>query len=218
MRIAIYDLDRTLTRRATFTPFLLYAAWHRAPWRLALSPVWVAAMAGYRMGLCSRTALKRFGMRLMLGDTAVAELERMGARFARRRVERGGMAPGALRSLETERKAGAKIVIATAAFAFYAKGFAKELGIEHLVGTDWDGQRIPGGNCYGRVKRERFEAWLADSAADDVGADIAFYSDSLADGPLFARATEPVLVVSSDREKRRARGRGWKGEIVNWAR
>ena len=34
MRIAIYDLDRTLTRRATFTPFLLFAARKVASWRL----------------------------------------------------------------------------------------------------------------------------------------------------------------------------------------
>ena len=35
---AIYDMDRTVTRRATYTPFLLHCALRRAPWRLLLLP------------------------------------------------------------------------------------------------------------------------------------------------------------------------------------
>ena len=34
--LAIYDMDRTVTRRATYTPFLLHCAVRRAPWRLLL--------------------------------------------------------------------------------------------------------------------------------------------------------------------------------------
>ena len=37
--LAIYDMDRTVTRRATYTPFLLHCAVRRAPWRLLLLPV-----------------------------------------------------------------------------------------------------------------------------------------------------------------------------------
>ncbi|HLL31270.1 MAG TPA: HAD-IB family hydrolase, partial [Allosphingosinicella sp.] len=32
-RLAIYDMDRTITRRATYTPFLIHAATRLAPWR-----------------------------------------------------------------------------------------------------------------------------------------------------------------------------------------
>ena len=35
---AIYDMDRTVTRHATYTPFLLHCAMRRAPWRLLLLP------------------------------------------------------------------------------------------------------------------------------------------------------------------------------------
>ena len=35
--LAIYDMDRTVTRRATYTPFLLHCALRRAPWRLLLA-------------------------------------------------------------------------------------------------------------------------------------------------------------------------------------
>ena len=33
---AIYDMDRTVTKRATYTPFLIHCALNRAPWRLGL--------------------------------------------------------------------------------------------------------------------------------------------------------------------------------------
>ena len=36
-RLAIYDMDRTVTRRATYTPFLIHCALRRAPWRHKLS-------------------------------------------------------------------------------------------------------------------------------------------------------------------------------------
>jgi uncharacterized membrane protein YczE len=37
--LAIYDMDKTITRRATFTPFLIHAALGLAPWRLLLVPL-----------------------------------------------------------------------------------------------------------------------------------------------------------------------------------
>ena len=42
---AIYDMDRTVTRHATYTPFLLHCALRRAPWRLLLLPFVVAVDA-----------------------------------------------------------------------------------------------------------------------------------------------------------------------------
>ena len=42
--LAIYDMDRTVTRRATYTPFLLHCAARRAPWRLVFLPFVVASM------------------------------------------------------------------------------------------------------------------------------------------------------------------------------
>ena len=58
MDVAIFDLDRTVTRFSTYTPFLLFAAFHRAPWRLMLFPIWILAMAGYVLGIYKRKYLK----------------------------------------------------------------------------------------------------------------------------------------------------------------
>jgi|JI8StandDraft_2_1071088.scaffolds.fasta_scaffold25812_2 hypothetical protein len=65
--IALYDLDRTVTVAPTFTPFLVHMAARNGGWRLAMLPLWLLAMLGYKFGLYGRDGLKRFGLRLMVG-------------------------------------------------------------------------------------------------------------------------------------------------------
>ena len=38
-KLAIYDMDRTITRRGTYTPFLFHMVFARAPWRLIFLPI-----------------------------------------------------------------------------------------------------------------------------------------------------------------------------------
>ena len=65
---AIYDMDRTVTRRATYTPFLLHCALRRAPWRLLLLPVVAASMIAYAVKLIDRGRLKECNHHLLLGS------------------------------------------------------------------------------------------------------------------------------------------------------
>ena len=66
-RLAIYDMDRTITRRATYTPFLIHAATRLAPWRLALMPVVLLAMLAYVLKLIDRGRLKEINYTLLIG-------------------------------------------------------------------------------------------------------------------------------------------------------
>ena len=65
--LAIYDLDRTLTRRATYTPFLIHCALRRAPWRLLLAPVVLVSMLLYGVRIIDRGRLKEINHQLLLG-------------------------------------------------------------------------------------------------------------------------------------------------------
>lgn len=209
MRIAIYDLDKTLTRKATFTPFLFFAARRMAPWRTLLLPVWILQMMAYKAGLMDRTTLKRRGMKLMLGRASVAGLQEIGRQFAELRVANDGLMPGALRLLEDDRQSGAVIAVATAAFGFYASSFAAALGIEHVIATQWDGADIPGGNCYGETKKRRLLSWLEMMDIDLASTEIRFVSDSFADAPLLDMVQEPIFVTSNPAKAQRAVARGW---------
>ena len=71
--IAIYDLDKTITRAATWTPFLVHAARAHAPWRLALLPIAAAGVLGYAAGLVGRGGLKCWAQRVMLGPRIDAQ-------------------------------------------------------------------------------------------------------------------------------------------------
>ena len=65
--LAIYDMDRTVTRRATYTPFLLHCALRRSPWRLLLLPFVILSMLAYVGKLIDRGRLKEINHRLLLG-------------------------------------------------------------------------------------------------------------------------------------------------------
>lgn len=207
MKVAIYDLDKTLVREATFTPFLAFAARSLAPIRLALLPVWVLLMIGYKIGLYSRTRLKIMGMRLMIGKRDVAELRNVGRAFAKAHVERAGWLKGVTSMLREDQNSGARVAIATAAFEFYAQAFAEMLDVETLIATRWDGQGIAGGNCYGDTKRHRVEDWLGVPAGE---VQMRFVSDSFADQPLLDLAADPVFVTRSARKRARAEANGWR--------
>ena len=207
MKVAIYDLDKTLLREATFTPFLAFAARRLAPIRLALLPAWVLLMIGYKLGLYSRTRLKIMGIRLMIGRRDVGELRDVGRAFARAHVERAGWLEGVTTMLREDQISGARVAIATAAFEFYAQAFAEMLDIETLIATRWDGQGIAGGNCYGDNKRRRVEEWLGVPASE---VEMRFASDSFADQPLLDLADDAVFVTRSARKRARAEANGWR--------
>ena len=196
--IAIYDLDETLTARATFTPFLIHAARCVAPWRLALLPVWVLAMALHKAGLYGRTGLKTFGMRLMVGRRGSEDLRGVAQSFAASRT----FLPGAVRAVEADLTCGVRVIVATAAFAFYARPIAARLGIAEVVGSEWDGRGIPGGNCYADEKFTRVTRYLAN--LDRQAVRVRMVSDSRADAPLLDWADKAWFVGPRD-----VSGRGW---------
>ena len=57
-RVAIYDLDRTVLRKPTFTLFLLWAAWRVAPWRLLALPALLLLFVGAGLRLFGRDSFK----------------------------------------------------------------------------------------------------------------------------------------------------------------
>jgi hypothetical protein len=65
--LAIYDMDKTVTRRPTFGLFLLHAALRLAPWRLLLAPAAMLASLCYLAGLIDRGRLKEINYRLLVG-------------------------------------------------------------------------------------------------------------------------------------------------------
>lgn len=220
VRLSIFDVDRTLTRHSTWSPFLFFAARTTAPWRLVFVPAVVAAMLCYRLGLIERKRLKEMMHAWMLGPRLSARrAAHLASRFADRLMA-NDVYPDGLELIRAERAAGRRIVLATAANDFYLKALAEKLGIADVIATRsrWEQghllARISGENCHGRSKLDMIEAFLDEADLGRANTHIRFYSDHVSDRPVFEWADDPIAVNPSRRLRSLARKERWK--ILNW--
>jgi HAD superfamily phosphoserine phosphatase-like hydrolase len=221
--LAIYDMDRTITRRATYTPFLIHAALRLAPWRLVFLPAAVATMLAYVLRLIDRARLKEVNYRLLIGKaTDPARLEPVIESFADRQVA-GNILPGARASIAADRAAGRRLVMATASYRLYAAAIGERLGFKDVIATETrrDGAgrivaQIDGVNCYGDAKLAMIQAWLEREGLEREAVHIRFYSDHVSDAPVHHWSDEPVATNAHDRLIRLARAEGW--EMLDWSR
>ena len=217
--LAIYDMDRTITRRATWTPFLLHCAARRAPWRLLAIPLVIASMLLYVVKIIDRGKLKEINHWLLLGgETHPAVLGPLVDSFAQSTLQHN-IRPGALAAIARDKAEGRRVVMATASYRFYARAIAEKLGFDDTIGTNsilgLDARvhaKIDGVNCYGPAKLQMIEAWLAEHGL--TRAHVRFYSDHASDAPVFEWANEAVAVNPHDRLRRLAAERGWP--VVDW--
>ncbi|QNE32208.1 HAD-IB family phosphatase [Sphingomonas sp. NBWT7] len=221
VRLAIYDLDRTITALPTWTPFLLFAAWRSARWRLALLPAVSVAALLRALGAIDRDRLKEAMHRLLLGSSlSPRDAEALADAFAAWLIPRH-VRPGALAQLAADRAEGQRIVIATAAHRFYAAAIARRLGVSDLVATearrDDSGNIQPwlaGPNCYGPAKQAMLAAWLDRNGFERQTTHIRFYSDHVIDAATFDWIDEAVAVNPHPALRTLAHARGW--QISDW--
>ena len=219
--LAIYDLDRTVTRRATYTPFLIHCALRRAPWRLLLLPLVLLSVLAYLAKVIDRGTLKEINHRLLLGRAIhPRDLKPLVDSFADATVERN-VRPGALKAVARDRKDGRRLVLATASYRLYADAIADRLGFDDVIGTgsvigldERVRSRIKGENAYGDAKLRMIAAWVEKSGLKGKHGHVRFYSDHASDAPTFEWADEPVAVNPHARLKRLATERGWA--IEDW--
>jgi HAD superfamily hydrolase (TIGR01490 family) len=218
--LAIYDMDRTITKGATYTPFLLHCAKRGAPWRLLFLPLVLLSMVAYLVGLIDRAKLKEINHHLLLGArTHPRELKPLVESFADLQLARN-VRGGALDAIARDRRDGRRLVLATASYRLYADAIAERLGFDDVIGTgsvigldDRVHAKIAGENCYGSAKMRMIAAWLEKSGGEPPGH-VRFYSDHVSDQPVFEWADEAVAVNPHGALRRLAEQRGWR--IENW--
>ena len=217
--LAIYDMDRTVTRRATYTPFLLHCAVRRAPWRLLLLPFAALSMLAYAAKLIDRARLKEINHRLLLGHKRHPdELAPLIASFARKTLATN-IRPGARAAIARDHAEGRRVIMATASYRLYAQAIADALGFDDCIGTasiigldERVHAKIDGENCYGPAKLRMIEAWLEAQAIER--GQTRFYSDHASDAPVFEWADEAIAVNPHGPLRKLAGKRGWR--IEDW--
>ena len=217
--LAIYDLDRTITRRPTYTLFLIHCALRRQRWRLLFVPAVVVAMLAYAAGLFDRGRLKEICQSLLIGrHIHTAELKPLAESFADATLA-GNVRPGAKRAIERDREQGRRLVLATASYRLYADAIAERLGFDDVIATgsvigldERVHARIEGDNCYGPAKLRMIAEWVERSGLTGTHGHVRFYSDHASDAPVFDWSDEPVAVNPHARLARLAAERGWAVE------
>jgi HAD superfamily hydrolase (TIGR01490 family) len=219
--LAIYDMDRTVTRQATYTPFLLHCALRRAPWRLLFLPVVAGSMLAYVARLIDRAKLKEINHRLLLGATIhPRDLQPLVESFADKQVATN-IRPGARAAIARDKAEGRRLVLATASYRLYADTIAQRLGFDDVIGTgsvigldDRVHAKIAGENCYGPAKLRMIADWVGKSGLKGAHGHVRVYSDHASDRPAFEWADEPVAVNPHGKLRRLAEQRGWA--IEDW--
>jgi HAD superfamily hydrolase (TIGR01490 family) len=217
---AVFDLDRTITRRGTFTPFLLST---RAGFvaRSVLMLRLLRHMLLYKAKRITRLELKNRMLALALNGKSAEEITAIAERFAVRTLDRG-IRQGAALALAMHKMEGDTMVLATAATDLYVRPIAKALGFEHIVCTEtaFTGQaeqpvEIVGTNCYGDDKfMQLHDALLGTSDLKREQIFVSFYSDHHTDMPLLEWADVAVVVCPGIRTHSKAVNRQMK--IVEW--
>ncbi|MBC2776700.1 HAD-IB family hydrolase [Parasphingopyxis marina] len=219
--IALYDLDKTITRRPTYLPFLMHALWRHERWRIVLLPVLLPLFLGYAVRILDRGRLKEAMHALLLGSAVDAgKMAEIGESYAGK-VLAENVYPQAIDRIARDRMQGRRLVMATASYEFYVAPLAEKLGFDDLIGTkvrhDEDGAilaKIDGENCYGAAKLRRVEAWAAEAGMAGDVRNVRFYSDSPTDLPVFDWASEPIATNPTSKLRRLAEKRGWR--IFAW--
>lgn len=215
MRLALFDLDRTLID-VNSGRLWVAAEWRdgRVGWR---DVVW----ASYWLGLYSLGQERGLSEAVSSAVTALAgSAERELADRVQRWFDaevRHRLRPGARAALARHRDAGDTLILATSGTSYAARAAAEAFGLDGYVATTLE---VADGRLTGRVARSCLGGWKARSVAQwaaegghDLGA-AAFYTDSATDLELLERVGEPVVVHPDRRLRRIATERGWP--IQQW--
>jgi phosphatidylglycerophosphatase C len=192
--LAVFDLDRTLTRHDTLLPFVLGYLWRhpaRLPRLLCALPLAVRFVLDRDHG-----ALKGAFIRTTLGGASRTSLDLWTRQFVPALLRRG-MNLEALRVLEGQRQSGARLLLMSASTDLYVPQIAAALGFDEVICTRvlWreddrlDG-RLASANCRGEEKHRQLAAVIARDAPGRVCA----YGDSAADLHHMRLAGEAYLI------------------------
>ncbi|MEP3724808.1 MAG: HAD-IB family hydrolase [Parasphingorhabdus sp.] len=220
-KISLYDMDRTITVRGTYTPFLLHMVFSRAPWRLIFLPLLPFCFVAYGLKLISRGKLKTLNQRMLLGGAPkLADLQPHIERFAEK-VLQSNRHQKAIDQIEADRADGRTLVLVTASYELYAEAIARRLQFDHTIGTQLEVDtagcvrpKILCENCYDDAKIARIEALFTQQGWQRTEAEVRAYSDHVSDKAMLELADEAIATTPTPKLRRLAEARGWK--IVDW--
>ena len=199
--LAIFDLDGTISRRDTFTPYVFgWLARHPARWwRLILM---LPTLLAFALGRASRGHLKGQLLHQTLGGLPRHAVQQWTAQHVHHLLQHGLFAT-ALERIRWHREAGHYLVLMSASVDCFVPALGSALGFDETICSQarWnfddtlDG-RLIGANCRGEEKLRQLRALKARLSPDDIWA----YGNSRADLIHMREATQGVYVNGPSRD------------------
>jgi len=208
MRIAVFDLDGTITRSDTLWPYL--RGWVRRQRRPGFWPRVAAAAGRYPLDR-DRGRLKFDLIRAAMGGTTRDEISAWTAQFVAG-LGNADLCPGALAAIARHRAAGDRLVLLSASVDLYVPDIGRRFAFDESICTEvaWRGDRLDGAlvtaNRRGAEKLRCIEALRA----RHPGLRFAAYGNARSDFDHLAAVDEPMLVNAGRSLRREAEGHGFR--------
>ncbi|MGB3454933.1 MAG: HAD-IB family hydrolase [Litorimonas sp.] len=205
-RLAVFDLDSTLTRRGTWGRFVATFLKGRPVCAVKTLLAAGAMQWRYKRGLVPRMAVKTAMMQSSITGLPREAMEKTADAFVAADLDTG-MNRRVIEALCKHRERGDRVLIASAGVDMLVERYAAALEACGNVCTefDWtDDDRLSdcfgSENCYGEEKLAQVKAWRAKHAPDSDF--VVAYSDSRCDAPLLEWA-DKAIVIAPNRKTRR---------------
>lgn len=194
--IVIFDLDGTITKYDTYKIFLLLGL-KKFPSKWKYIPELCLTALKNKIGLLDNTKTKALFLDRIFRNSTEKQIEEVSTELALF-ILKYGLRKSSLETIEMHRKAGARILIATASLDIYSKLIARYIGIDEVIATrceikvdgDLSGQLL-GKNLKSTEKVVAIKERLGD---EFDGAITIAYSDHHSDLPLLLSTTKGIAV------------------------
>ena len=204
-RVALFDLDGTLTWHDTLVIFLAgYLLRHPAQWlRLWRLPL---AVANYLCFTRDRGALKSAVIRIVMGGEPRSRIDAWADTFVASLRRRGVFRPAALTMLEEHRAAGDHLVLLSASPDLYVPRIGRLLGFERTLCTEiqWRDAILDGALATPNRRGEEKAVCLAWLRMQYPGLPVMAYGNSASDLPHLKLADGALLVNAHAAARREA--------------
>lgn len=214
-RIAIFDLDGTVTRRDTLLPYL--RGWLRRQPRRCRR-LWALPAPLLRFAVDrDRGRLKSALIRLAMGGATRDEVEAWSRDFIAGLDERQ-LCPGALAAITRHRNVGDYLVLLSASVDLYVPALAARFGFAEVIctGIAWHGAALDGSLTTPNRRAAEKLRCVQELRARHPGASCVAYANACSDLAHLTVVDEPWLVNAGWRA-RRAAGRLGIG-AMDWRR
>jgi phosphatidylglycerophosphatase C len=208
VRIALFDLDGTITRHDTLLPYVA-GLLVRRPWELVRLLGALPASIAFLLKLADHGKVKQALMRATLAGRTRPALDAWTNTFVPRLIARG-MFPRALDAIEQHRRAGDRLVLLSASPDLYVPAIARALDFDETIctGVRWNGDRFDGRLTTPNRRGEEKVRCLRELRERHPGARVAAYGNGSADLAHLKLADEALLVNARPGVRRRAKELG----------